>query len=109
MTRQKVADHTFCFSNFMSSATIKKLLVWRPGLFPKGFTVEDGTYVGVGIPVTVREEVLTEFEKAGMLMKIQLQEKSMAELQDAEIYGLVFRTDEETERHTIRADFQSEM
>ena len=82
---KKVADHTFCFSNFMSSATIKKLLVWRPGLFPKGFTVEDGTYVGVGIPITVREEVLTEFEKAGMLMKIQLQEKSMAELQDAEI------------------------
>ena len=69
----------------MTSATMKKLLAWRPGLFPQGFTVEDGTYTGAGIPVTIREDVLSEFERAGMLMKVQVQEKSMEALQEAEI------------------------
>ena len=82
---KRLADHHFSFSNFMTSATMKKLLAWRPGLFPKGFTVEDGTYTGAGIPVTIREDVLSEFERAGMLMKVQVQEKSMEALQEAEI------------------------
>jgi hypothetical protein len=74
----KIADHHFCFSNFLTSATVKKLLKWRPGLFEQGFNVEDDSFIGFGIPVTIREEVLDEFERAGRLMNVQLKEKSMS-------------------------------
>jgi len=80
-----LGDYNFCFSNFITSKTMKKLLAWRPGLFPKGFTAQDDIFYCAGVTITVREKVLTEFEKAGLLMKIQHSEKSMADLQNAEI------------------------
>lgn len=82
---KRIADHQTCFSNFMTSSTVKKLLAWRPGLFPKDFSVEDDSFVGFGIPITMRDEVLDEFQRAGMLFNVQLQESSMADLQNAEI------------------------
>lgn len=82
---KEVADRKFSFSNFVTSATVSKLLAWRPGLFPKGFAVEDDTFVAFGISTTIREEVLTEFQRVGMLMNVQNQAKSMSELQDEEI------------------------
>ena len=69
----------------MTSATVKKMLAWRPGLFPEGFAVEDGSFIGFGIPVTVRDEILTEFQRVGMLMTLQHKKQSIAEVQDAEV------------------------
>lgn len=82
---KRLADYHLCFSNFMTGATVQRLLKWRPGLFPEGFSVDGDTFVGFGIPVTIREEAPTQFERASKLMNVQLQEKSMEELQDAEI------------------------
>jgi len=84
---KEVGDRNFSFSNFVSSTTVRKLLAWRPGLFPKGFTVEDNSFVGFGIPITIREdeEILTDFQRVRMLTTVQNQAKSMLELQDAEI------------------------
>ena len=69
----------------MTSATVKKLLSWKPGLFPEGFSVEDGQYIGFGIPVTIWHEILTESQHVGILMTVQHKKQSIAEVQDAEI------------------------
>lgn len=82
---KKIGDHNFSFSTFVMSATVQKLLAFRPGLFPKGFSVEDNSFVGFGIPVTIREDILTDFQRVMMLTIVQNQAKSMLELQDAEI------------------------
>jgi hypothetical protein len=49
------ADRTFNFVEFSSSETVHKLLAWRPGLFPEGFQVRDGSYTAFGLPAEVRE------------------------------------------------------
>jgi hypothetical protein len=82
---KKLGDHNFSFSNFVTSATVSKLLAWRPGLFPKGFSVEDNSFIGFGIPTTIREKVPTEFQRVGQLMNFQSSANTMSELQDAEI------------------------
>ncbi|KAL7525285.1 hypothetical protein ACHAWF_001292, partial [Thalassiosira exigua] len=82
---KRIADHHFSLSNFMTSATISKLVAWRPGLFPKEFTDEDSSFVACGIPVTVREENLTDFQRLGMLMTVQNKAQTMADLHDAEV------------------------
>jgi len=83
---ERIADRSFSFSNFVTSATIAKLLKWRPGLFPKDFSVDDDSFVAFGMPVTVHEGTpLSKLQRLGMLMSVQTQAESMAELQDAEI------------------------
>jgi len=57
---KQIGDHNFSFSNFVTSETVAKILAWRPGLFPKGFSVDKNSFVTFGLPVTVREEVLSE-------------------------------------------------
>ena len=69
----------------MASTNVNKLLAWRPGLFPEGFTVKDDSFIGFGIPITIRNEAPDELKRAGMLYNVQLQKKSMNELHDAEI------------------------
>ncbi len=48
---KKVSDSNFSICNFLTGATVKKFMAWRPGLFPKGFAIEDGQYTGFGISV----------------------------------------------------------
>jgi hypothetical protein len=61
------------------------LFTWRPGLFPKDFTVEDGQYVSFGVPVAIREGELPEAKRVGMIMTVQEKSPSLSELQDAEV------------------------
>ena len=82
---KRIADYNFAFSNFMASTNVNKLLAWRPGLFPEGFTVKDDSFIGFGIPITIRNEAPDELKRAGMLYNVQLQKKSVNELHDAEI------------------------
>jgi sugar/nucleoside kinase (ribokinase family) len=66
------ADRTFGFVNFVSSPTVRKLLSWRPGLFPEGFQVKDGSYTAFGIPTKVRDgdEIVPVAARAGKLMNV---------------------------------------
>jgi dihydroxyacetone kinase-like predicted kinase len=82
---QEIGDHCLSFSSFVTSSSVRKLLAWRPGLFPEGFTVEDNSFTAFGLPVTYRDVVLTHAERFGKLMVVQNQAMSMADLQDAEI------------------------
>ena len=54
-------------------------------MFPKGFTVEDDSFVAFGIPATIREDTLPEMKRVGMLMTVQNDAASMSELMDAEV------------------------
>ena len=66
-----LADRTCCFASFSGSATVRKLVAWRPGLFPKDFTVEDGHYFTFGLEPKIREgPVLSDMQRAGMLMNL---------------------------------------
>ena len=85
----------------MTSATVKKLLSWRPGLFPEGFSVEDGQYIGFGITVTIRDEILTESQRVGMLMTVQHKKQSIAEVQDAEIERILMDLKAGERIHTV--------
>ncbi|KAL3903943.1 MAG: hypothetical protein SGILL_010254 [Bacillariaceae sp.] len=49
------ADRTFNYVSFSSSDTLKRLMAWRPGLFPEGFQVKDGSYTAFGLPAEIRE------------------------------------------------------
>lgn len=82
---KEIRDHCFSFSNLVTSASVRKLLAWRPGMFAAGFAVEDNSFVAFGVPVTMSDVVLTEFERVGKLMTVQNKAVSMTELQDAEI------------------------
>jgi hypothetical protein len=84
-----IAARNFMFASFVSSPTVRKLLAWRPGLFPPGFSVEDGQFVSFGVPVVIREgEPLPESERVGMIMTVQGRAPSLSELQDAEVRRL---------------------
>jgi len=37
---KELGDRNFTFVNFVFGQTVKKLLSWRPGLFPEGFSVD---------------------------------------------------------------------
>jgi len=83
-----IAGRHFSFSNLCTRATVQKLLTWRPGLFPKDFTLDDETkFISFGIPVTARSEADTpsEFQRVGMLMTPQCKAVSLSALQDAEV------------------------
>jgi len=81
-----IAARSFIFASFVSSPTVRKLLAWRPGLFPEGFTVEDGQFVAFGLPPVIREgEPLPESERVSMIMTVQGRAPSLSELQDAEV------------------------
>ena len=55
---REIGDHCFSFSNFVTSSSVKKLMAWRPGMFPEGFTVEENSFVAFGLPVTIRDVAL---------------------------------------------------
>jgi hypothetical protein len=82
---KEIGDHCFSFSNFVTSSSVRKMMAWRPGMFPEGFTVEDNSFVAFGLPVTIRDVVLTEAERVGKLVEVQNKAMSMVDLQDAEI------------------------
>ena len=68
-----MADRTCCFAGFSCSATVRKLVAWRPGLFPKDFaaSIEDGHYYTLGVEPEIREgPVLSDAQRAGMLMNL---------------------------------------
>jgi len=65
------AARTFAFTSFVTSPTVSKLLKWRPGLFPKGFEVEDGSVTAFGVPATIRaKDELPENARVGKLMNV---------------------------------------
>jgi hypothetical protein len=65
------AARSFNFVSFVASPTLHRLLAWRPGLFPEGFTVEEGCVMAFGLPAEIREgEPLSETERAGKLMNV---------------------------------------
>lgn len=66
------ADRTFNFISFQSSQTLHKIMAWRPGLFPKGFEVEDGSYTAFGLPAEIREgdAIVPEALRALKLMSV---------------------------------------
>lgn len=81
-----VAARSFVFANLVSSPTVRRLLSWRPGLFPKGFSVEDGQFVAFGLDPVIREgEPLPESVRVGKIMTVQGKAPSLSELQDAEV------------------------
>ncbi len=81
-----IAARNFVFSNFVSSATVQRLFKWRPGLFPKGFTVKDGQFMSFGVPVAVREgEPLPEDKRVGMIFTLQETAPCLSDLQEAEV------------------------
>ena len=83
---RELADRNFVFASLVSSATVRKLLTWRPGLFAEDFTVEDNEFIAFGIPPTIREgDPLTEAQRLGVLTKVQGRAPSLLELQDAEV------------------------
>ena len=82
---KEIGDHCFSFSNFVTSSSVRKLMAWRPGMFPEGFTVEDNSFIAFGLPVTTRDVVMPLAERAGKLMTVQNKAMSMVDLQDAEI------------------------
>jgi dihydroxyacetone kinase-like predicted kinase len=68
-----MADRTCCFAGFSCSETVRKLVVWRPGLFPKDFasSIEDGHYYTLGVEPKIREgPVLSDMQRAGLLMNL---------------------------------------
>jgi hypothetical protein len=84
-----IAARNFMFASFVSSPTVRKLLTWRPGLFPKDFSVEDGQFVSFGVDPVIREgEPLPESERVGMIMTVQGRAPSLSKLQDAEVRRL---------------------
>lgn len=68
---QDHAARTFAFCNFAASPTVAKLVAWRPGLFPKGFTVQEGSYTTFGIPSKLRTvDEIPEADRVGKLMNV---------------------------------------
>ena len=87
-TCKHVADHSFNFMNLLGSATVKKLMAWRPNLFPKDFTVKDGQYVSFGLPIEIRDKAPTMAERTDMIMTLQTTGSSLSDIQDREIERL---------------------
>ena len=84
-TCSDIAARSFVFISFVSSATVRKLLAFRPGLFSEGFSVENGQYCAFGIPSCIREGELPESQRVSMIMTAQGKAPSLTELQDIEV------------------------
>jgi len=81
-----LADRSCCFVSFSSSNSVRKLVAWRPGLFPQGFTVEDGQYFSFGLEPRIREgEILSDTERAKLLFNRLGDAPNYAAAQDMEI------------------------
>jgi hypothetical protein len=83
----ELSDRNCFFVNILSSASLRKWLALRPGLFPEGFTVQDGQCFAFGLAPTIREGTpLNDGQKAKAMMgmrgsSLSLEEEQAAELQ----------------------------
>lgn len=83
---KRIGDRNVNFINFAACRTVRFIQSRRPGLFPDGFTVEDGQYTAFGPDASIRDgEPLTEFQRVGLLMNVQNSGPSISALQDLEV------------------------
>ncbi|KAL3920652.1 MAG: hypothetical protein SGARI_006893, partial [Bacillariaceae sp.] len=69
---KEFADRSFNFVSFQCSQSVQKTMAWRPGLFPKGFEVKDGSFTAFGLPAEIRDgdAIIPEALRALKLMSV---------------------------------------
>jgi hypothetical protein len=84
------ADRTFGFVSFSTSQTVQKVLSFRPGLFPEGFSVKDGSVTAFGLPAKIREgdDFIPVQDRALKLMNVLGSGESLEHSFDLEVHRL---------------------